>query len=142
MEALNYDPADPDKMKLPAGLTCGDCAHIKRCKAMFGHTESDVSCDWAPSRFISKPAPVTPKLPSTSTKTIYLSPKDIADAMRAIAKESERKIMLAHVLTLNHLADLVEALACQHQNIDVYQFAADRFSGSCRDCGSDVRSQA
>jgi hypothetical protein len=31
---------------------------------------------------------------------------------------------------------------CQHQNIQVYNFNADRFSGSCRDCGADVRSQA
>ena len=48
---LNYDPADPDKMNLPVGLTCGDCRHIRRCKAMFGHTETDAYCDWSPSRF-------------------------------------------------------------------------------------------
>ena len=30
---------------------------------------------------------------------------------------------------------------CQHQNIDVFRFNADRFSGSCRDCGADVRSK-
>ena len=40
-KALNYDPADPDKMKLPAGNTCGNCHHIRRCKAIFGHTETD-----------------------------------------------------------------------------------------------------
>lgn len=32
MKALNYNPEDPDKMQLPAGKTCGDCAHIRRCK--------------------------------------------------------------------------------------------------------------
>lgn len=48
---LNYDPADPDKMNLPVGRTCGDCVHIPRCKAMFGHVEADISCDWSPSRF-------------------------------------------------------------------------------------------
>lgn len=48
---LNYDPSDPDKMKLPAGITCGDCCHIRRCKAIFGHVETDTSCDWSPSRF-------------------------------------------------------------------------------------------
>lgn len=37
--ALNYDPTDPDKMRLPAGLTCGNCHHIHRCKAIFGHVE-------------------------------------------------------------------------------------------------------
>jgi len=48
---MNYDPADPDKMRLPIGVTCGDCVHIYRCKAMFGHVESDRYCDWSPSRF-------------------------------------------------------------------------------------------
>lgn len=24
-EALNYDPADPDKMRLPVKVTCGYC---------------------------------------------------------------------------------------------------------------------
>lgn len=52
IEALNYDPADPDKMKLPKEVTCGDCRHIYRCKAIFGHTETDTYCDWSPSRFI------------------------------------------------------------------------------------------
>jgi hypothetical protein len=47
----NYDPADPDKMRLPHGVTCGDCVHIYRCKAMFGHVETDTDCDWSPSRF-------------------------------------------------------------------------------------------
>lgn len=50
-QTRNYDPSDPDKMKLPAGITCGDCVHIYRCKAIFGHVESDTSCDWSASRF-------------------------------------------------------------------------------------------
>jgi hypothetical protein len=41
-------------MQLPAGKTCGDCVHIKRCKAIFGHVESDTSCDWFPRRFVLK----------------------------------------------------------------------------------------
>ncbi len=36
---------------LPDGLTCGDCQHIRRCMAMFGHEPTDTYCDWAPSRF-------------------------------------------------------------------------------------------
>ncbi|ENZ8015413.1 MULTISPECIES: hypothetical protein [Klebsiella] len=52
MKALNYNPEDPDKMQLPAGKTCGDCAHIRRCKAIFGHTEIDKYCDWSPSRAV------------------------------------------------------------------------------------------
>lgn len=51
-KVLNYDPADPDKMLLPKGSNCGNCHHIQRCKAMFGHTETDNYCDWSPSRFI------------------------------------------------------------------------------------------
>ena len=50
-EPLNYDPEDPDKMRLRNGTTCGDCSHIKRCKAIFGHVETDTYCDWSPSRF-------------------------------------------------------------------------------------------
>lgn len=50
-EAVNYDPSDPDKMRLPADKTCGDCVHIRRCKLMFGHVETDRHCDWSPSRF-------------------------------------------------------------------------------------------
>ncbi|WP_313083175.1 hypothetical protein [Atlantibacter sp.] len=51
---LNYDPTDPDKMRLPTGVTCGNCQHIHRCKAIFGHTETDTYCDWSPSRFVSR----------------------------------------------------------------------------------------
>ncbi|THD06158.1 hypothetical protein [Rhodanobacter lindaniclasticus] len=58
---LNYDPADPDKMRLPAGMTCGDCVHIYRCKAMFGHVETDTYCDWSPSRFRAAQQPTQPE---------------------------------------------------------------------------------
>lgn len=58
MAALNYDPTDPDKMRLPFGTTCGGCFHISRCKAIYGHVETDTHCDWSPSRFI------TPKTPA------------------------------------------------------------------------------
>ena len=48
---VNYDPTDPDKMRLPAGAKCGDCQSIYRCKSIFGHVETDTHCDWSPSRF-------------------------------------------------------------------------------------------
>ena len=48
---LNYDPTDPDKMRLPVNVTCGDCAHIRRCTRMFGHKATDTYCDWLPSLF-------------------------------------------------------------------------------------------
>lgn len=38
-------------MALPEGKTCGGCIHIRRCKAMFGHVETDTYCDWYPRRF-------------------------------------------------------------------------------------------
>ena len=56
---LNYDPTDPDKMALPVGSTCGDCMHINKCKAMYGHTETDTSCDWSPSKFNPAKQPPT-----------------------------------------------------------------------------------
>lgn len=55
LNQLNYDPADPDKMRLPKGVTCGDCVHIRRCSAIYGHTETDTYCDWSPSRFRAAP---------------------------------------------------------------------------------------
>lgn len=38
-------------MSLPEGKTCGDCVHVRRCTAMFGHIPEDEACDWSPSRF-------------------------------------------------------------------------------------------
>jgi hypothetical protein len=38
-------------MKLPDGVTCGDCSNIKRCSYLCGHTEKDTYCDWFPRRF-------------------------------------------------------------------------------------------
>ncbi|MFV8979808.1 hypothetical protein [Serratia fonticola] len=49
---LNFDPSATDKMKLPQGKRCGDCAHIRRCKAIFGHVETNTYCDWSPSRVV------------------------------------------------------------------------------------------
>lgn len=64
---LNYDPTDPDKMRLKKGVTCGDCRHIKRCKSMFGHVETDTYCDWSPSRFVATSrAPATANFPCGS----------------------------------------------------------------------------
>lgn len=40
-----------NEMDLPAGKTCGDCVHCRRCTLMFGHIPADEACDWSPSRF-------------------------------------------------------------------------------------------
>jgi len=62
-DGLNYDPTDPDKMRLPKGVTCGDCVHARRCTLIFGHTETDTYCDWSPSRFwpAARSTPATEK---------------------------------------------------------------------------------
>jgi hypothetical protein len=42
---------------LPAGKTCSDCAHWKRCKALIqSMTGKETTCDFAPSRFREKEA--------------------------------------------------------------------------------------
>jgi hypothetical protein len=38
-------------MNLPPGTTCGDCRHITRCGAIFGHVPTDTYCDWFPRKF-------------------------------------------------------------------------------------------
>jgi hypothetical protein len=40
-----------DGMKLPIGMTCGDCVHFKRCVMLFDCPATNTSCDWSPSRF-------------------------------------------------------------------------------------------
>lgn len=44
-------------MNLPKGKTCGDCIHIRRCNALFGHMATDEACDWFPIRFRERTAP-------------------------------------------------------------------------------------
>ncbi|AMR66726.1 hypothetical protein [Aquipseudomonas alcaligenes] len=51
------------EMDLPAGKTCGDCVHCRRCTQMFGHIPEDEVCDWAPSRFTPKALPVQEQQP-------------------------------------------------------------------------------
>jgi hypothetical protein len=41
---------DPS-MLLPPGKACGDCAHLARCRMLFGCKPTSTTCDWAPSRF-------------------------------------------------------------------------------------------
>lgn len=49
---------DDDDMALPAGETCGSCAHWRRCKALIQTLcPSAAYCDFSPSRFRPKEAP-------------------------------------------------------------------------------------
>lgn len=34
----------------PAGKTCNDCAHVRRCKAMFGTQGDEAFCQFLPAR--------------------------------------------------------------------------------------------
>lgn len=43
------------EMDLPEGKTCGDCLHIARCQGIYGRIPEDQVCDWAPSRFQTRP---------------------------------------------------------------------------------------
>lgn len=60
-------------MNLPDGRTCGDCFHIKRREAIFGHVPSDTSCDWFPRRFREPsqkellPCPTVPTVATSET---------------------------------------------------------------------------
>lgn len=38
-------------MLLEDGVTCGDCAHCRRCCTLFGQKETDDRCQFYPSRF-------------------------------------------------------------------------------------------
>lgn len=45
-----------ESMKLPEGKTCADCAHTKRCCAMFGVKPTNTECDFYPIRFVKRPS--------------------------------------------------------------------------------------
>ncbi len=47
----SYRDKQSREMNLPEGKTCADCAHCRRCCAIFGHIPADEVCDWHPSRF-------------------------------------------------------------------------------------------
>ena len=41
-------------MRLPDGTSCGDCAHLKRCRACgFTQSPASITCDFFPRRFCS-----------------------------------------------------------------------------------------
>jgi hypothetical protein len=69
-------------------------------------------------------------------------PAALAALIERVYMNSQNVITGRDVLLLRNAVDDLRAVACRHQNIDVHHFNADRFSGSCRDCGSDVRSGA
>ena len=56
--------SDETCMRLPEGRTCGDCANLARCGALFGCGPARRSCDFYPRLFrAAAPAPVAEALP-------------------------------------------------------------------------------
>ncbi|EKD38161.1 MAG: hypothetical protein ACD_75C00843G0007 [uncultured bacterium] len=51
MDRKPYKRGREPEMDLPAGKTCNDCVHFRRCNAIYGHIAEDEVCDWAPSTF-------------------------------------------------------------------------------------------
>lgn len=48
------DWQDQYDMLLDDGVTCNDCAHVKRCCALFGQEPNDESCQFYPNCFTEK----------------------------------------------------------------------------------------
>lgn len=42
----------PRESKLPAGRTCADCRHIRRCQLLGFTWPTRKECEFAPSRFV------------------------------------------------------------------------------------------
>lgn len=58
-DASAYDPVrartyTERSMWLPEGRACRDCARFAGCVRFFGCRAESVTCDWSPSRFISR----------------------------------------------------------------------------------------
>ena len=69
-------------------------------------------------------------------------PAKLADLIEQTYMNPDNSIIGRNVLLLRNAVDDLRAAACTHQNVEIYTFAADRFSGACRDCAADVRSGA
>lgn len=42
---------ESDCMRLPMGVYCGDCVHIRKCSAIYGKTPRSDTCDFFPRKF-------------------------------------------------------------------------------------------
>ena len=56
IEARICEPDYRTEMALPAGKTCADCVHARRCTAFGFTTAADNSCDFHPPRFRERTA--------------------------------------------------------------------------------------
>ena len=46
-----YEHAKRNEMLLPAGKTCADCQHLRRCTMLFAVVAENEWCDFHPVRF-------------------------------------------------------------------------------------------
>jgi hypothetical protein len=67
--------ADPS-MALPAGKTCGACAHVERCLMLGTTSRTATACDWSPSRFVEPVTPVPKPAPGAYVSPLWPPPGD------------------------------------------------------------------
>lgn len=63
-----YKKGTPDwqaeyDMLLEDGVTCADCAHVRRCCMLFGQKSEQTACQFHPSRFQVRRAVPMPQVP-------------------------------------------------------------------------------
>ncbi len=63
-----------NEMDLPAGSTCGVCAHFRRCSLIYGRGHLDEVCDWLPSRFRAEPLDEEPRYRCPDTADMFAAP--------------------------------------------------------------------
>lgn len=66
----------------------------------------------------------------------------IAGQIEKVILNTDNRIMGPDALLMFNLVEELRAAACQHRTTDLYHFNATRSSGSCNDCGADVRTPA
>jgi hypothetical protein len=69
-------------------------------------------------------------------------PAALAALIDSVIMNQKNSIVGRDMLLLRNAVDDLRAMACEHPNADLYHFNATRSSGSCRDCGADVRTPA
>jgi hypothetical protein len=79
---------DPS-MALPAGKTCGDCAHGRRCLMLGTTSRTATACDWAPSRFVEPVTPVPKPAPGAYVSPLWPPPGDPRAAHKVLPGTKE-----------------------------------------------------
>jgi hypothetical protein len=113
--------SQPD-MRLPLGKTCGECSHHPRCVVLFGCPESNVNCDWSPSRFVQRAAPATREETDAYRRDLeaFRVQRDAArdrgdrEQKRADTAEADRALDAAeHRRAMDHVHARLEAVTAE-----------------------------